>query len=274
MGTATPSNVKIKARRMNFKHTQNKPRYWHHGDPFLTHALTSASIFFPEGERFFIRSVRHFEKEITDPQLREDIKGFIAQEATHGHEHTKYNDDVIGQGYRFLKPVERQVKIGLAMLNKYSPKQFQLAVTVALEHITSIAAGMLLAHPELMEGVEPEHQEIWLWHAVEETEHKAVAFDVYDYVGGKYWIRVLALGLATMLFLPAVFFLLSRFLIMDKKFNRKTFRDLKDYHEGKGHIFKELGAHYLEYYRRDFHPWDLQNQHHIDEWKNNNKTFA
>lgn len=267
----TPSTVEIKARRMNFQHTENKPRYWHHGDAFMTHALTSASIFFPEGERFFIRSVRHYQDQISDPQLQQDIKGFIAQEATHGHEHTKYNNDIIKQGYRFLKPVERQVKVGLALLNKRTPKQFQLAITVALEHITAIGAGMLLAHPQLMEDVAPEHQEIWLWHAVEETEHKGVAFDVYNEIGGKYWIRVLALMLATLSFIPAVFFLLGRFLIIDKKLNRNTFRGVRDYHKGKSYIFKELGKQYLDYYRKDFHPWQIQNQGLIENWKKQNQ---
>ncbi|PCJ22250.1 MAG: metal-dependent hydrolase [Gammaproteobacteria bacterium] len=270
MERSAPSSVEIKARRMNFQHTENKPRYWHHGDAFMTHALTSASIFFPEGERFFIRSVRNYQDQVSDPKLQEDIKGFIAQEATHGHEHTKYNADIVKQGYGFLRPVERQVKVGLALLNKYTPKQFQLAITVALEHITAISAGMLLAYPQLMEGVAPEHQEIWLWHAVEETEHKGVAFDVYNEVGGQYWVRVLALLLATLSFIPAVFLLLGRFLWIDKKLTRQTWQELKNYHQGKSFIFKEVGGHYLDYYRKDFHPWEVQNQQHIEDWKAQN----
>ena len=39
---------------------------------------------------------------------------------------------------------------------------------------------------------------LWMWHAVEENEHKAVAFDVYEAMYGRfkaYFMRSLALGL-------------------------------------------------------------------------------
>lgn len=262
-----PEDIDIKVRRMNFQHVENKPRYWHHGDPLMTHVLTSASIFFPEGERFFIRSVRNYQDRIDDPQLKKDIKGFIAQEATHSHEHKKYNRDVINQGYPFLNRVERQIKISLVLMGKYLPKQFQLAFTVCLEHITAIGAGALLANPELMEDVAPEYKEIWYWHAVEETEHKAVAYDVYETINGKYWIRILAMVLATISFIPAVFFLLGRFLVEDKLLKKSTWRNLKDYHKDKSHIFKDLGKEYLQFYRRDFHPWQIDNSELVREWK-------
>ncbi|PCI43875.1 MAG: hypothetical protein COB51_10950, partial [Moraxellaceae bacterium] len=71
--------------------------------------------------------------------------------------------------------------------------------------------------------------------------------------------------------IPAVFFLLGRFLIIDKKLNRNTFRGVKEYHQGKSYIFKELGAQYLDYYRKDFHPWQIQNQDHIENWKKQNQ---
>ena len=266
--SSLPDGIDITARQMNFQHVEGKPKYWHHGDPFMTHMLTSASIFFPEGERFFIRSVRNYQHKITDPKLQKDIRGFMAQEATHGDEHEIYNQDVINQGYTFLAPVERIVKYGLAGLNKYSPKMFQLATTVCLEHITAIGSNALLENPELMDGVEPEYKEIWNWHAIEETEHKAVAFDVYSAIDGKHWVKVIAMVLASLSFIPGVIFLLGRFLQKDGiLFDKSVWRGVKEYHADKGHIFDKLKADYLAFYKKDFHPWQLDNSELVREWK-------
>lgn len=266
--SSLPEGLDINARQMNFQHVQGKPQYWHHGDPFMTHVLTSASIFFPEGERFFIRSVRNYQHQITDPQLQSDIRGFMAQEATHGDEHETYNQDVINQGYTFLTRVERLVKFSLAGLNKYTPKMYQLATTVCLEHITAIGANALLENPELMDGVDPKHKEIWYWHAVEETEHKAVAFDVYQAVGGKHWVKVMAMVLASLSFIPGVLFILGRFLLKDHKlFDKNVWRGVKEYHADAGHIFQKLKEDYLAFYKKDFHPWQLDNSKLVLEWK-------
>ena len=266
--SSLPEGIDIKARQMNFQHIKDKPRHWHHGDPFMTHMLTSASIFFPEGERFFIRSVRNYQDQITDPKLQSEIRGFMAQEATHGDEHEKYNQDVIEQGYKFLGRVEKLVKYALAGLNKFSPKMYQLATTVALEHITAIGANALLENPELMKGVEPEYKEIWYWHAIEETEHKAVAFDVYNAIEGKHWVKVFAMVMASLTFIPGVIFLLGRFLIIDGKlFDKSIWSGVKDYHQGMSPAFQKLKEDYLAFYKKDFHPWQLDNSELVKQWK-------
>ena len=59
----------------------------------------------------------------------------------------------------------------------------RLAATVALEHLTAILAAALLdGRSGSLAGADPRVAELWRWHAVEETEHKSVAFDVYAVV--------------------------------------------------------------------------------------------
>src|SRR5262249_42893677 len=42
----------------------------------------------------------------------------------------------------------------------------------------------------LLRGAPPAVASLWLWHVVEEIEHKNLAFDVYQHVYGDYWYRV------------------------------------------------------------------------------------
>ncbi len=50
---------------------------------------------------------------------------------------------------------------------------------MALEHFTAILAHQLLADPRHLEGAEKETADLWRWHAVEEIEHKGVAYDTW-----------------------------------------------------------------------------------------------
>ena len=53
-------------------------------------------------------------------------------------------------------------------------------MTAALEHFTATLAEMILSDPEARDMFGDETvKNLFLWHALEEAEHKAVAFDVY-----------------------------------------------------------------------------------------------
>ena len=154
------------------------PRYWHSDSPFLTHYFTSMSLLFPGGEKFFIDSVGNFEAEITDPLLREQVKAFTAQESQHTHQHRLYDRLMTRNGV----PVQRYegwIESVLQLARRWLPLKAQLAVTIALEHFTAVFANQLLSEPRFTEGMHPSVRPLWLWHAVEETEHKAVCYDVY-----------------------------------------------------------------------------------------------
>ena len=271
--SSAPDQLNIIPRQMNFKHVKGKPKHWHHGDPLMTHLLTSASFFFPEGERFFIRSVRHYQNKITDPKLSKEILGFIAQEGIHGNEHEEYNEDVIEQGYTFLKPWKRIIKGLFKVVDRVTSREFQLGMTVSLEHVTALLAGSLLKHPEaLLKGCDPKYREIWLWHAVEETEHKSVAFDTYEAIGGRFWIRSVSMVVSNLIFLPTVLIMLVQFLRRDGCLSQQLFRDAMEYHQDNGEVFIEMWTEYKSFFRKDFSPWNNLNQGLVDDWKDSNQT--
>src|SRR6267142_1836665 len=71
-------------RDVHFKLPAERISDWHPGGPHVAHLVNTISMFFPEGERFFIQSVRNYRNRITDPELKKAVTGFIGQEAMHG----------------------------------------------------------------------------------------------------------------------------------------------------------------------------------------------
>jgi predicted metal-dependent hydrolase len=253
-------------RRMRFDLDEGLPRYWHSDSPYLTHLFSALSIVFPEGERFFIDSVRHFEKGLQDPGLREEVRAFIRQEAHHGHQHGIYNR-LISIGGPSLDRYEVFLGKVLGFVRRHAPHKMQLAATITLEHFTAILANQLLSNPRLTEGMHPAVRPLWIWHAVEETEHKAVCFDVYRAVEGGELQRILMM--ARMMF-GFPFFItciqLSLLLRDGKLFDLRDFRRYFAFVWGREGVVRALWPEIKSYYRRDFHPWQCDNRDLIDDW--------
>ncbi len=269
-----PDGVAVTYRRMKFDFDGQIPRYWHSGSPSITHFFTALSVVFPEAEKFFIDSVRYFEDEDLDPKTSEEVREFVKQEAHHTYQHRIYNKIVGAQGL----PLERyDAAIGavLRFVRKVLTKRTQLAATVALEHFTATVADQLLTNPKLTEGMDPAVKRLWLWHAVEETEHKAVCFDVYQQVGGSNWIRVLTMSRVMFVLPMGMTFLQLALLAAD----RKLF-DLRDLGRGlrfvwgKGGFVRGILPQLKAFYRADFHPWAVDNHELIPAWTAGNQRYV
>ena len=198
--TVTPAGTaNIPVRRMDFEFDDAIPKYWFDNNPFLTMLLTGLSCVFPEGERMFMRAVRHYQDQITDPELQKEVRAFIGQEAHHGKEHQSFNN-LMAKKDLPIATIEAFVKQAIAFEEKNLSKERMLAKTCALEHFTAMFAEVVLEHPEFLDGVDERLKPLWLWHAVEESEHKAVAYDVYQTAVGSYWTRVSEMAVTSVLF--------------------------------------------------------------------------
>lgn len=255
--SAMPKRVNqsdIQPRRMDFSFDPDIPRYWFGGNQFKSLLLTALSCTFPEGERFFVRSVRHYQKHLTDPRLREEVKGFIGQEAHHGNEHEAFNAFMQDKGVPTRK-VEQFVLNGLKWQGKRLSPERQLAKTCALEHFTAMLAELLLENDDFLAGMDERMMPLWLWHAVEESEHKSVAFDVYQDQVGSYWIRTSEMAKTTVEFLGfTVFHYFQLRREMDDATDWKAVREGLNWLLGKPGWLRKLGPAYRAYYKRDFHP--------------------
>lgn len=248
----------IPVRRMDFEFDDGVPKYWLAGNHFASMLLTGLSCTFPEGERMFMRSVRHYQDRLTDPELIKAVRAFIGQEAHHGKEHTEFNA-MMGRKGLPTADVEAFVKEGIRYEEKQYSSERMLAKTCALEHFTAMFAEQILSQPEMLELIDERVRPLWLWHAVEESEHKSVAFDVYQDQVGDYWVRTSEMALTTVLF---TFFsgLHAAQLLHASREDRTPLQAVRDFGKGVSMLWGSKGLlrgtmkQYLEYYRRDFHP--------------------
>ena len=251
----------IPVRRVAFDFSNERP-YWVLGEPSLTHLLHALSAAFPDGERMFMDSVAHYRKQITDPALKKEVARFLAQEATHAKAHEELNAWVRAQGFD-NEPLLASVKERIALGRKHFPPIMRLAATCALEHFTAIMAEQLLTEPEMLAQCAGKTAQDWRWHAIEETEHKAVAFDVDEHVGGTYPRRVLAMAIITFRFITHVAWMKQQLMKNDP--NVRAAKGLEGLRVrlqstwtlwGNPGWFRKLVPAYLDYYRPGFHPWD------------------
>lgn len=244
------------------------PRDWYGGDPFTTTHLDALSLLFPEGERFFVDSVKQLRHLIEDPELREQVAGFIGQEAMHGKEHRAFNEMLVGHGYAAAPKVDAWLRGFLKLVRRVLPKKSQLAATCALEHFTAIMAERLLRDEQMREPMDPSVRGLWTWHALEESEHKAVAFDVYRAAGGGYARRVAIMLLTTVIFFAVTLWVQSRLMYARGVLFRpwRWARGVTRMWIWPGFFLRMIPA-YLDYFRPGFHPDDRDTAALLDDWR-------
>lgn len=250
----------IEVRRMDYQFGDEIPTHWADGNPVLTAFMAALSASFPPGERFFIDSVRHYASQVSDPELKERIRGFIGQEANHTKEHIAFNAFLAGRGYPVAKIEQRVTRI-LARIQKRRSPASNLAQTAALEHLTAFLASAVLEQPHVIERTHPDVAAFWTWHAIEEVEHRSVAFDVYKQFVGDELLRVRMMALVTVFF--SIANSLRTVAILGERgelLNGKAWADAYDMLFGEVGLFRKAMPLYLAYYRRDFHP----DEHAID----------
>jgi hypothetical protein len=244
------------------------PRDWCAGDAYETTMMNALSLLFPEGERFFVDSVKQHKDHVTDPELATAVAGFIGQEAMHGREHRELNDMLVAHGYAAAPKVDAWLHGFLGRVRKVLSPTSQLAATCALEHFTAMLAEQLLNKPGMRDDLHPSIRPLWLWHALEESEHKAVAFDVYRAAGGGYARRA-----GIMLLTTAVFFSVLGVTHMRLMKARGILwrpwtwlRAMRKLYIWPGY-FLQLVPAYLSYFRPRFHPSDRDNRALVATWR-------
>ena len=260
----------IPRRDIHYKLDDVDLKTWHPNGIHVSHLLNALSVVFPEGEKFFIESARHYKNEIKDPKLLEDLQGFIGQEAMHGREHRAYNERLAAMGY----DVERLERESMAMLRGVSgPNPLRkLAATCALEHFTAILADVLLKSDDLIpKNAHPEMYAMWMWHAMEENEHKAVCYDVYQSVAkgpSAYFRRVTVMMEVTYYFWTRILQNHAHLVAQDglSKDWRGWLKLARFGFTNPGGLRRVIKP-YFDYYKPNFHPWQHDNRAMLEQWK-------
>lgn len=253
--TGTLAAEEIVPRRISPEIPSDARRHWFDGDPASTHMFNALSVGFPRGEKMFVDSVRAYKDRIRDPELAEAVRRFVAQETHHSRAHEAFNAWLTRDGLPVAE-LEALVVRDMEWSEANLSPEVLLAVTAALEHFTALLARALVEAPGFVDSIDEPIRTLWLWHALEETEHKSVAIDVYRHVGGRESIRLAAMAVISVLFVHDAFAQQAMFMRADGHGRdvRSYVRFARSFFGRRGHLQGLLGS-YFAYYRRDFHPW-------------------
>ena len=271
-------------RRMNFEF-ESVPEYWMSGSAGLTHFMTALSALFPAGEMFFIDSVRAVRQHPSikdNVELQKEISAFIGQEAMHTQENEGFNASAQKYGHdvatldRYTNRAIQTTRKVFAFLGKsvgITQEMVDLTATTALEHFTATIASQLLVNNHIQELMSDETMKtMWLWHAIEENEHKAVAYDVFEVVFGKgiksYLLRTGSLVAAMSILFCVQSYFVFRLLQQDKQLNRAALKDIYTYaySPSKG-IITGMAREMIMYFKPGFHPNHHDTDALLEKWK-------
>jgi uncharacterized protein len=262
--TPSPAGLRITPRDRRFGRDTAAPQLWHGGRVEATAIYNALSTTFPKGEAFFVESVRAF-RDGAPPKLAEEIRAFTTQEAIHSREHDAFNERAEKGGYDLSK-LEQRVEERLA-ITRGRPPVVSLAATMALEHFTAILAHQLLANPRHLDGADRETADLWRWHAVEEIEHKGVAYDTWLHAT-RHWPRWKRWKLkARVMLLVTRNFLVDRtagaleLMRQDGVTGPRAWTMLLWYLWVRPGMFRKIAGAWLKFFLLGFHPWNEDDRH-------------
>ncbi|MBL9020504.1 MAG: metal-dependent hydrolase [Myxococcales bacterium] len=257
---AAPALV-LRARMFDFS---GVPRHWCGGDAVRSRLFDAFSTLLPVGERFFIEALRRAAVELGDPELDELIEQFVRQEALHSREHRRYNERLREEGID-LDRWDRSLKRTMWRVLQLRDPRIPLAITVAVEHLTA-AIGRAVLDGRVLDDAEPIVLAFWSWHSAEEIEHKSVAFEVYERLGGGPGLRRAMMGWGLLLLAIRLGARLVDLLRRDGVlFERATYR--AGARLLRGAFGQILTTEIAAYFRRDFHPWNRDDYHLVEAWE-------
>lgn len=257
----TPEGLEFEARNRSFALREPLAGDWHGGHAFQTAFFNALSLSFPVGEKFFVDSVKHYLPRIDDPKLKRDAAVFVQQEYIHRREHQRYNETLAEVRGFDLQKLESLYVREIGRANEQPPIA-RLAATVVLEHITAMFAAGSMRNPCWMDGAHPAMADLWQWHAIEETEHKSVAYDVFLAVGGDRKLLRQVMRIVRLRFPYHVFLSICHMRRMEGKpvLSLSFWREGYTFLFGTNGVIREVAEDFQMFFRDDFHPWMIDNR--------------
>ncbi len=221
----------------------------------------------------------------TDPDLKKRVDNFIRQEGTHFAEHQKFWDVMEAQNIQPMKFVNFfrrtawdgvENKIRNTFKKNRTGDKLALSITVALEHFTAmLAESGIINSKEITVKMPDEMKELFMWHAAEEIEHKAIPFDVLKKVDDSYALRTSGMLIATF---GLWFYLIIGTTMLTRNDEDIKRKDIPKYlyqflTRFKNNFGGTLSAQYGQYFQKNFHPDQIDNYHLAEELLKN-KSYA
>lgn len=263
---ALTSRPTIKPRNPDLVFDESIPKHWFGDSVLASHMVNGVNLLFPAGERFFVRSVHYYLDKFEDPELKKEVRGFFSQEGRHAHAHEEFFERMEAQGYEIREFLKLYEKVGYKYIEPNAPAWLRLSTTAALEHYTAALAHAALRY-KLLDHAHPALRELLYWHASEEIEHRAVAFDVLAKVAPGYPIRIAGFVTATLLL--GAFWTAGMIMLMRQDNQHEPLNLSEDFKKFKkiGIRPRRLAKALSAYLRPSFHPLKMDDMDELaQQW--------
>lgn len=266
----TPDDVTIQPRDIRFDVSAASRDHWLDGDPVATAVFNTLSLTFPDGERLFIDAVRAYKDRISG-KLVQDVQDFIQQEAIHSREHHMMNKLINREKYP-VERIEAEIRKRIGFARDGGPMRMLMG-TICLEHFTAMLADMRVLHQDLFSKTDPAIERMWRWHALEETEHKAVAYDVFlEVTKGwtrwqRYRRRCMTMAIISYNFTRNIATYSAWMLEAEGYSPKEAKRAVKRFLWQKPGFFARGWKVWISWFRPGFHPWDHDNRALMEDWR-------
>ncbi|MDR0237636.1 metal-dependent hydrolase [Acinetobacter sp.] len=265
----------IPIRHMKFDFDPEKLDHRFYMDAELASAyFASLSIFLTRGEDLVIDTARYHRDFITDPLLKQRVTSLIGQEAIHSKMHEELNEAYL---IRDLPVKLFRTWAGWAFEYGFErlPQPMKLSLMAGIEHFTAVLAEYMMNHEEIFFRSQDEKQRaIWMWHMLEESEHKDIAFDVFQELSNNYLLRIAGFfpALITILVLiSAASFLVPFYRNPKNLISLRYWRDIpynfRLIFGLKDGVYGSSFKHIFDYLRPDFHPNDHDTSEFLEYYK-------
>ncbi len=266
----TPEDLTILPRDLHFDVATANSGHWLDGDPVATAVMNSLSLTFPDGERLFMDAVRGYKDQLSG-KLAQEAKDFIAQEAIHSREHVMLNKMIDRKKYP-VEAIEAKIRERIAFSRSRGPMGMLIS-TICLEHFTAMLADMFAQHDDMFTKTEPALRDLWRWHAMEETEHKAVAYDVFivatkDWPAWRRYVRRCVAMLLISYFFPRnIAAFASSMLVADGYTPEAAKKAVRRFLWKDPAFFGRGWKIWITWFKPGFHPWDHDNRALMADWQ-------
>ena len=183
-------NYPVRPLEFAFADIEGKNPLWSRTCPPFSMFLNALGIHVPYFERYLVRALSRAKAEVDDEGLRRDMSAIIGQEAHHAKNFIEYNK-FLARHYPKAGRFDAEAREEFSHRAKTDPMKRLIGFTAGYETFTFLSGLIVLDNYERwFEDADPVVKALWVWHQVEEVEHGATAFEVYQYLYGDHeWYR-------------------------------------------------------------------------------------
>ncbi|MBY8861930.1 metal-dependent hydrolase [Nocardia sp. CA2R105] len=175
----------LHVRKMRFAFADyDVPFLWNEKNPAFSSMANAVSFLAIGFEKMIVNMIREAMPRISDPEVAEEADAFVRQEGQHSTAHRQHVNGLIRR-YPRLRETLDEVIGEFDLLTTKTSLDYRLAYTADLEAtFTPVFKLMLDNDANLFAPGDDRVASLFIWHFVEEVEHRSSALIIFDAIVG------------------------------------------------------------------------------------------